>query len=65
MEADISIWRKTGHFYFALTVLVDAETVHVDFFKFLITRLDRAQTVSTAIGSVKSPLKMTIVEVVA
>jgi hypothetical protein len=19
MEADISIWRKTGHFYFALT----------------------------------------------
>ena len=20
MEADISIWRKTGHFYFALTV---------------------------------------------
>ena len=21
MEADISIWRKTGHFYFALTVV--------------------------------------------
>jgi hypothetical protein len=20
MEADISIWRKTGHFYFALTL---------------------------------------------
>jgi hypothetical protein len=26
MEADISIWRKTGHFYFALTcVLLRAE----------------------------------------
>ena len=23
MEADISIWRKTGHFYFALTTIED------------------------------------------
>ena len=25
MEADISIWRKTGHFYFALTHGLDAQ----------------------------------------
>jgi hypothetical protein len=25
MEADISIWRKTGHFYFALTRTLRAE----------------------------------------
>ena len=24
MEADISIWRKTGHFYFALTLALRA-----------------------------------------
>ena len=29
MEADISIWRKTGHFYFALTCNVNMQREHV------------------------------------
>jgi hypothetical protein len=30
MEADISIWRKTGHFYFALTEISDQRSLTLD-----------------------------------
>ena len=39
MEADISIWRKTGHFYFALTRRHESARFVASIFKFIQTGL--------------------------